>query len=152
MSTILIAVDGTDSDRVVIRRALDLLGPDHSYLVVNVTDEPAMLGAVSLAYASASAFSVPALSEFADGLGVDADGAEDIAEEAAAGAGMTGAEALGEIGDPATVLVKIAGDRQAAAIAIGASERSWLSRLFDPSVEAAVVDRAPCPVLVVHAD
>ena len=152
MTTVLIAVDGTASDQTVIRKTLEVLGDRHQYVLVSVSDEPAMLGAVSLSYASASAFGVASLSSFADGLGLDADAAEDIAESAAATAGLTGADAVGEVGDPATVLIEVAKDREAIVIAIGASERNWFSRLFDPSVEAAVVDRAPCPVLVVHPD
>ncbi len=150
MSTVLIAVNGTASDRSVIRQTLDVLGPDHEYVVVSVSDDPAMLGAMSLSYASASVFAVPSLSRFADGMGLDADAAEDIAEHAATEAGLTGADVVGEVGDPATVLIEVARDRGAAVIAIGATERGWFSRLFDPSVEAAVVERAPCPVLVIH--
>ena len=152
MTTVLIAVDGTESDQSVIRQTLEVLGENHEYVLVSVSDEPAMLGAVSLSYASASVLAVPELSKFADGMGLDADAAEDIAESAAAAAGLTGADAVGEVGDPATVLIEVATDRSATVIAIGASERNWFSRLFDPSVEAAVVERAPCPVLVIHPD
>ncbi len=152
MSTVLIAVDGSASDRSVIRKTLDLFGANREYVLVSVNDEPAMLGAMSLSYASASALSVPALSSFADGMGLDADSAEELAEQAATDAGLSGADVIGEVGDPATVLIQVAIDRGADAIAIGSSERNWFSRLFDPSVEAAVVDRAPCPVLVVHPD
>ena len=152
MSTVLIAVDGSASDPSVIRKTLDVLGEDHEYVVVSVSNEPAMLGAMSLSYASASVLAVPTLSRFADGMGLDADAAEDIAEHAAEHAGLTGADSVGEVGDPATVLIEIAKTRNAAVIAIGASDRNWFSRLFDPSVEAAVVHRAPCPVLVIHAD
>ncbi len=152
MPTVLIAVDGTASDQAVIRKTLEVLGDGHEYVLVSVSDEPAMIGAVSLSYASASAFGVSSLSSFADGMGLDADAAEDIAEGAAAAAGLTGADVVGEVGDPATVLIEVAKERGAMVIAIGASDRNWFSRLFDPSVEAAVVERAPCPVLVVHPD
>lgn len=151
MSTVLIAVDGSSSDRSVIRQTLELLGEDHHYVVVSVSDEPAMLGAMSMSYASASVLAVPSLSRFADGMDLDVDAAVDIAEHAKIAAGLTGADAVGEVGDPATVLIRIAIDRKAAVIAMGASERNWFSRLFDPSVEAAVLGRAPCPVLVIHA-
>ena len=96
------------------------------------------------------AFSAPSLSRFADGLGIDADEAEHVAERVAGEAGMAAAETLGEVGDPATVLLEQAAASGVDVIVVGASERGWLSRLFDPSVEAAVVDRSICPVLVVH--
>lgn len=150
MTTVLIAVDGTEHDRSVVRSALDLFGSDSDYVVVNVRGEPAMLGAASVSYASASAFSVLALADFADGLEVEAEKAEDSAEHAAAASGLGGAEVVGEVGDPATVLLTVAEEHDVDVIAIGSSERSWFSRLLDPSVQHAVVERASCPVLVVH--
>ncbi len=146
----LIAVDGTDSDRSIIRQTLEVLGPDRDYVLVSVSNEPAMIGAASLAYATAAAFDTPELSRFADGIDDDADQVEDAVKEVARQAGLDSAESIGEVGDPATVLIELAEERVASVIAIGASDRSWFSRLWDRSVEAAVVDRAPCPVLVLH--
>jgi nucleotide-binding universal stress UspA family protein len=76
--------------------------------------------------------------------------AEDVAERVAGEAGMPNAEIVGEVGDPATVLLEQAAASEVDVLVIGASERNWFSRLFEPSVEAAVLNRANCPVLVVH--
>ncbi|MGK0274306.1 MAG: nucleotide-binding universal stress UspA family protein [Ilumatobacter sp.] len=147
---VLIAVDGTDRDRSVVRQALDLFGDDADYVVISVCPEPAAMGAASVSYATASAFSAPSLSHFADGLDADAHEAEDVAERTADEAGMSDAETVGEVGNPATVLLQQAADSEVDVLVIGASERNWFSRLFEPSVEASVLNRATCPVLVVH--
>ncbi len=147
---VLIAVDGTDRDRSVVRQALNLFGDDADYVVISVSPEPAAMGAASVSYATASAFSAPSLSHFADGLDADAHEAEDVAERVANEAGMSGAETVGEVGNPATVLLQQAVESGVDVMVIGASERSWFARLFEPSVEAAVLNRATCPVLVVH--
>lgn len=147
---VLIAVDGSERDRSVIRQALDLFGEGADYVVISVSPELASVGAASVSYATASAFSAPSLSHFADGLDIDAHEAEDLAERVAGEAGMPNAEIVGEVGDPATVLLEQAATSEVDVLVIGASERSWFSRLFEPSVEAAVLNRATCPVLVVH--
>lgn len=51
---VLIAVDGTEHDRSVVRQALDLFGDDASYVVISVSPEPAAVGAASVSYATAS--------------------------------------------------------------------------------------------------
>lgn len=147
---VLIAVDGTESDRSVVRQTLDLFGNDASYVVISVNPDAAAMGAASVSYATALAFSAPSLSRFADGLGIDADEAEHVAERVASEAGMSSAEIVGEVGNPATVLLEQAAVSGVDVMVIGASERSWFSRLFEPSVEAAVLNRATCPVLVVR--
>ena len=103
---VLIAVDGSERDRSVIRQALDLFGEGADYVVISVSPELASVGAASVSYATASAFSAPSLSHFADGLDIDAHEAEDLAERVAGEAGMPNAEIVGEVGDPATVLLE----------------------------------------------
>ena len=147
---VLIAVDGTESDRSVVRQTLDLFGDDGNYVVISVNPDAAALGAASVSYATALAFSAPSLSRFADGLGIDADEAEEVAQRVAGEAGMSAAEIVGEVGDPASVLLEQAAVSGVDVMVIGASERSWFSWLFEPSVEAAVLNRATCPVLVVR--
>jgi len=147
---VLIAVDGTERGRSVVRQALDLFGDDADYVVMSVSPEPAAMGAASVSYATASAFSAPSLSYFADGLDADAHEAEGVAERAADEAGISDAETVGEVGNPALVLLQQAAESRVDVMVVGASERSWFSRLFEPSVEALVLNRAICPVLVVH--
>lgn len=149
MTTVLIAVDGSESDRAVARRAVDLFGESSSYIVINVSSEPAVIGASSISYAAAYSLSVPQLSRFADGVDHDADMAEDIASGVAGAVGLEDAVARGEIGDPATVLIEVADAQNVDVIVVGASDRGRLSHFFDPPVGGAVIDRSHHPVLVV---
>lgn len=55
-----------------------------------------------------------------------------------------------EGGNPATQIVKVAGEWPASMIVIGSHGRSGLSRFMLGSVAEAVVRKAPCPVLVVR--
>lgn len=150
MKSVLIAVDGTEHDRPIVAQALGLFGDTASYLLVNVSPDPAMVGAASVSFAAASWFSIPALSAFSDGFDQRADIAEHIADEVVEATGLENAETIGEVGDPVTVLLEIADANDVDVIVVGASDRSWLSRLVDPSVEEALVGRAKRPVLVVR--
>lgn len=78
-------------------------------------------------------------------------GAREIAEQAAA---ITDGTSRTAVGDPARQIVEVAEETGADLIVIGTGDRSWLSRLFNPSVSNAVLHRAPCSVLVVrpHSD
>lgn len=73
--------------------------------------------------------------------------AREIAERAAA---LTDGEVRTESGDPAKVILDVAADIDADLIVIGTGDRSWLSRLLNPSVSEGVVQNATRPVLVVR--
>jgi|AntAceMinimDraft_11_1070367.scaffolds.fasta_scaffold05284_4 nucleotide-binding universal stress UspA family protein len=51
-------------------------------------------------------------------------------------------------GDPAMGIVSEADSWGADLIVLGSRDRSWLERLFDPSVSRAVAQRAECAVLI----
>ena len=55
------------------------------------------------------------------------------------------------MGDPASEIVRIAGEEGAEMIVLGTHGRSGMSRMLMGSVAEAVVRRAPCPVLVYRA-
>ena len=150
--TVLIAVDGSDHDRLVISKVLDLFGQDTHYVVVNVDDQPTMLGAMSMAYGMAAVVPVIDLSSYSEGLEEQAEEARETATHAAEAAGLIDVDTVGEVGDPASILLSSAEEHQADVIAVGTGHRSWISRLFEPSVAEAVIHRATCAVLVVHAD
>ncbi len=71
-------------------------------------------------------------------------------EVAAHAASITDGVARTEHGDPATTIIRVANEIDADLIAIGTGDRSWLSRLVDPSVSSDVTQNAPCSVLVVR--
>lgn len=57
-----------------------------------------------------------------------------------------------EQGDPAGTIVDVAAEIDADLIVVGTGDRSWVSRLVDPSVSAGVIRNAPCSVLLVRQD
>jgi nucleotide-binding universal stress UspA family protein len=57
-----------------------------------------------------------------------------------------------EIGAPATVLAEVAEDESVDLLVVGTRRRGWLATAFLGSVSAALVARAPCPVVVVPPD
>ena len=79
--------------------------------------------------------------------------AEETADEAVHSAqqvlGDESATSLVEVGDPGQVICEQAAAQGADVVVVGRSSKSWLSRLFDPSVSEYVIRHAPCPVLVV---
>ncbi len=64
--------------------------------------------------------------------------------------GVTGAEAVSGVGDPAPAIVDLADKRQVDLIVLGAHDGGLFSRLFEGSVGDAVVHKAHTDVLVVH--
>ncbi len=58
--------------------------------------------------------------------------------------------ARAERGDPVQTIVQVAEEIDADLVVIGTGDRSWLSRLFRPSVGVTVAAEAPCSVLVVR--
>lgn len=152
MTSVLIAVDGTPLDRVLAKRALALFGPDARYVVVNVGEERVPVTMVPIAYGAASALSAPEISRLADLDEHVAETAEHVAENAARDAGLEDAETVGEIGDPATVVLAAAEEHDVDVIVVGTKDRGWFARLMEPSVSHAITRLAETPVLVVRDD
>lgn len=151
MPTVLIAVDGTELDRKLVRTATDLFTDRGKYVIVNVTDDAIEVGSVPLAHGIAAAVSQPSLTRFVDGLEALAEDARSVAEQAAAG--LPGeSTAVGEVGDPISVILRAAAEHDADLIVVGTHDRSWFSRLFEPSISHGILQLAKRPVLVVHDD
>lgn len=62
------------------------------------------------------------------------------------------AEEVIDSGDAGRVICEQAKATQADVIVVGRGHKSWLSKLFAPSVSEYVIAHAPCPVLVVSED
>lgn len=74
---------------------------------------------------------------------------EEEVEVAAKEAGVVDPHVLTEVGNPADRICKAAEDHDADVIVVGGHDKGLLTRLFDPSVSAAVVRGSHRPVLVV---
>jgi nucleotide-binding universal stress UspA family protein len=153
MTHVLIAVDETESSVEVARIARRLFGADATYLAVNCAHSdivpyglvfPATFDAV---YAGGVA--PIAIDEAASGSPHTIDEAAELAHRVAVEAGIGQAEAIGAAGDPVDMIVRAAHDHHADVIVVGAHGRTWLSRLFEPSVAEGVKRHADVPVMFV---
>ena len=156
MTTVLIAVDATDSSVHAVETAHRLFGDDADYLVLNVGAGvylpiaifPGELGLISpLAWAPAVQPD-PAVDDVGDAT-TDADVAETIAKLTGEEGGLPRATALGIVGDPAGSIIEVAVNHAADVIVVGTHERGWLTRLLTSSVADDVRRESPIPVLVV---
>jgi nucleotide-binding universal stress UspA family protein len=143
MTTVLIAVDGTEESHRAARRAKELFGPDARYLVVSVAQAvpPVMTAAPVETVLPPDPHLVEAMTEQAE-----ADAHEAAVEDMP----TVDPEVLVGEGDPVDVLCATAERRNVDVIVVGSHERSWFSRLLDPPVRDRLVRCAPCSVLVVR--
>lgn len=153
MKNVLVAIDGSDFDRTVLRRTHDLFGDDTHYIVVNVHNEPLVYSTVALAHGMASVISAPELLRYVeDDDTTERDRAIETARRAAEDAGITDLEVDIESGDPTAAILLAAEEHEADVIVVGSHGRNWFERVFNPSVSRQLVERAHHPVLVVHTD
>jgi nucleotide-binding universal stress UspA family protein len=152
MKSVLIAIDGSDLDRTVLRCAHGLFGDKARYLIVNVHNEPLVYSTIALAHGMASVISAPELLRFVEDDGSNSHNAAELARRAADAAGIADCEVDVESGDPAVAILTAARHHDVDVIAVGSHSSNWFERLFTPSVSKQLVDRARRPVLVVHTN
>jgi nucleotide-binding universal stress UspA family protein len=141
MTKVLIAADTSESSLAAARGAVALFGEDAEYLVVNVDRSSTDVMAWGAAYPMAMPVPSPADDEAA------LQRAEDVATEVAE-ATAPDAEAIGDIGDPATAIINAAHEHAVDVIVVGSHSHSWFTRLFTGSVSNDVIREADIPVLV----
>jgi nucleotide-binding universal stress UspA family protein len=157
MTKVLIAVDDTAESVEAAALARRLFGADAEYLAINVferTPAPSLPGstpATPMGWGAVWPYS-PGSVEPSAGRDVPELTGRDVAEreayDAVERAGVSEAELIGEVGDPARAILEAAHEHGVDVVVVGSHERSWLSRLFSRSVSATVVKRADLPVLV----
>jgi nucleotide-binding universal stress UspA family protein len=164
MTTVLIAVDGSESSVKAVATAHRLFGDDADYLVVNVASTtyvpvavfPSEVGMITpLAMAPLVHPRAGELGDedTSDDVESDVDVAESIAKQIGQEGGLASATALGVVGDPARSIIDVAVDHAADVIVVGTHERGWLTRLLTSSVADEVRRESPIPVLVLpHPD
>ena len=165
MTQVLIAVDDSEQSVNAARVAYNLFGENATYTVVNVTDQSMMMwGGDSLMWGvgypvlmapaglvaavptpTAGAGAAPA-----ETAGAPIEAAMKVALDVATEADLPNPQVVGEVGDPAQAILEAALHHQADVIVVGSHDRSWLTRLFMPSVTGSVVRDADIPVLVVR--
>jgi nucleotide-binding universal stress UspA family protein len=151
---VLIAYDGSDTAGRAIREAAKLFGA-RQVLVVTVW-EPALAYDIQIPVSSVE-MAVP----------IDIEGAHEIEEELHERARRTaqaGAELAQSVGlkakglavadkvHVAETIIEVARKRAVAAIVVGSRGLKGLRARLEGSTSKAVLQDAPCPVLVVHGD
>ncbi|MEY2444336.1 MAG: hypothetical protein QOE00_916 [Ilumatobacteraceae bacterium] len=165
MTQVLIAVDESEQSLHTAKAAYDLFGGTACYTVVNVADESPMIwggdalmwgvgypvmmapsGLVGVGTRPSSGVGSPVAE--VDNAPIDA--ALQVALDVATEANLPNPQVVGEVGDPALAILQAARHHHSDVIVIGSHDRSWVSRLFVPSVTGSVVRESEVPVLIVR--
>ena len=156
MTRVMIAIDGTELDRRVADVARRLFGDTADFWAVNVHDDTidrarsaAWTGTFPVGFGGAYPVVNPEVYTHREDASDLADEADRRAQDAAESSGLDDARVVAEIGDPAEAIRLAAQRHDVDVIVVGTHERSWWSRLAQPSVSQAVVDDSPVPVLLV---
>jgi nucleotide-binding universal stress UspA family protein len=150
MTTILIAIDQSDESHAAAASARRIFGEQATYLAINVAERPSP--AELYAWGSVFGYPYPAVVPVAVDDSGDAeikDAAEADAAKLASEAGLTGAQPIGEVGDPVEAICKAAVDHHVDVIVAGWHHRNWLSRMFEVPISDELIKRTSVPVLVV---
>jgi nucleotide-binding universal stress UspA family protein len=152
---VVIGYDGSSGSEHAVREAGALLGPGRSALVLVVWK--AGLGFDLIELPTASIGLPPATLDVSAALEIDrklAEHAQRMAQHGAALAGEAGFEAEGlAVADApgasvADTIVRVAGERDAAAVVVGAHAKGRLSEVLLGSTSSEVLRRASWPVVV----
>jgi nucleotide-binding universal stress UspA family protein len=157
MVKVLIAVDDAAESVAAAALARRLFGDDAEYLAINVFEHrplpipPGSRPVTPMAWGAVWPYG-PGLIEPPATVEVPEMAERDVAEREARNAAQRGgleeAAVIGEVGDPARAILEAAHEHGVDVVVVGSHQRSWLSRLFSPSVSAEVVKQADVPVLV----
>ena len=145
---IMIGTDGSDPAIEAAQRALPLLAPADSVLVVCVVEAPSI---AAEGFESGFAGGVAAPDEV-DAAWDAANGEAVVAIERTVAALATPAavETLIENGDTGPTICFLAGDRSCDVVVVGSRGRGAIKRALLGSVSTHIVNHAPCPVIVVR--
>ncbi len=143
-STILLCTDGSDEALGALSAGLDLLGPNHEFVLVTVSDAP---DEGSLA-GSGHAGPELSLKEYDDQVAQAREAAQSAVGKAQSELALVQAEVHVLRGDPGAAICQLATELSARAIVIGSRGRGGLKRAFLGSVSDHVVRNAPCSVVV----
>lgn len=146
MTTALLAIDESDESHLAALTATTLFGPDTTYLALHVGSTP------TDAWEPVFGYPYPALPP---GTLSDPDlrksavaRARESASKQATEAGVT-ARPIGDVGDPATEILRVASEHGADVVVVGAHDRGWLRSLLEGSTTSDLLGRATIPILVV---
>jgi nucleotide-binding universal stress UspA family protein len=142
MQTVVVGTDGSPNAEAAVRRAADIAKADGAvlHLVVAYPDVPTYSEGIS-----SSAKRVPVnLREVAEGVLARAEGE----------VGSEGVEVVTHAreGEPAQVILEVAGEQNADLIVVGARGLTGLKRFLLGSVSSKLSHHAPCSLMIVRED
>jgi nucleotide-binding universal stress UspA family protein len=151
MTKVLIAVDDSESSVRAARTARKLFGPNAEYTVISVgPSEDLSWGEDLMSWGMAYALAEPPPG-YVGGMPLvmrEKASAVRTAHKVADAADLTRATVIGEEGARARSILDAAHACEVDVIVVGSHDRSWFSKLLDPSTEATVVRDSDVPVLI----
>ena len=151
MAKVLLATDGSDLALRSARRAVDLLGTDHEFVVLSAIHPPLPVGDTAVAI---DAVPTPLPDPETEAIIEEEQqsAADDAIAELISSLGLS-AEAVErrvEHGDAGSVICAVAEDIGADVVVIGSHGKGFLKRVLMGSVSHHVLHHAPCPVLLLR--
>ena len=143
---VLLAVDDDQPSLHAARAAAEWLPAEAEVVVLHVGSSVGRLAAER--YAGAGLHPYPMVPVAA--LPSDEELLDQAREVAQRAAEIVDGKARVEQGDTVGTILEVAAQIEADLIVVGTGDRSWLNRLFEPSVGTEVASSAPCSVLVVR--
>jgi nucleotide-binding universal stress UspA family protein len=151
---VLIAIHGSASlSTRVVRRGHQLFGERATYFAIDVEPGPN----TEMSWEYVVPFNNPTAPTWVNAA-VEAEvessltTAQAVARAVSLNAGLVKVTPVGEIGDPVGAIIRMAHRVHADVVVVGASDRSWLSRLHAGSVERGLLRQADFALLVVEPD
>lgn len=163
MTNVLMAIDESQESKRAAEIAVACFGPEAHYLVIYVDEKYPLGGPMwgsGIGWGGVYAYPVMYHDSYRAEAGETGDASMDVgtvegaqaeAERLAAELGVV-AEPVGDVGDPATAIVKAARQHGVDVIVVGAHNRNWFSKLFAGSTSDDVLNDANVPVFVVPAE
>jgi len=147
MATVLLATDGSDRALAALQRGVEILGREHTFLLLTSVPPSFIPSATVGPMDSHPLVLDPAVEE--EVARAQHDEAVADLSSVASTIGIEG-EALVEVGEPGPTICSVAERRGVDVIIIGSHGHGWLQRVLIGSVSKHVLHHAPCPVLVIR--
>lgn len=149
MAKVLLATDGSDFALRSARRALELLGSDHEFVVLSAIHPPLPVGDTAVAI---DAVPTPLPDPETEAIIEEEQqsSAEEAVREMTRVLGLADAATRIEHGDAGSVICAVAADVGADVVVVGSHGKGFLKRMLMGSVSHHVLHHAPCPVLMLR--
>lgn len=158
MTTVLIAIDESAESQHAAETAVRCFGPEATYVAIYVDEAPAIPAEARWAPAMewGGVYGYPGFHPYAFATDLDSredprenvDQAEREAARLASDVGIS-AEAVGDVGDPVSAIVRAANEHGADVIVVGRHQRGWFSKLIEGSTSDDLLKASAVPVFVV---